>query len=72
MLSSDFCDYNDAYIVVKGIITVEGTNANNRTDKMLASNNDVPFRSCISKINNTFTGNAEDLYVVMPMYNLLQ
>ena len=24
-------------------------------------------RSCISKINNTFIGNAEDLYIVMSM-----
>ena len=26
MLRSDLCDYNDAHIVVKGIITVEGDN----------------------------------------------
>ena len=26
MLRSDLCDYNDAYIVVKGTITVEGEN----------------------------------------------
>ena len=31
MLRSDLCDYNDAYIVVKGDITVEG--ANNRDKK---------------------------------------
>ena len=29
-------------------------------------------RSCISKGNNTFIGNAEDLDIVMPMYNLLE
>ena len=29
MLRSDFCDYSDANIAVKGTITVEGTNANN-------------------------------------------
>ena len=29
MLRSDLYDYSDAYIVVKSITTVEGTNANN-------------------------------------------
>ena len=60
---------SDAYFVVKGTITVEGTNANNRTDKMLAFKNNDPFRSCILKINNTFTDNAEDLHIVILMYN---
>ena len=30
------------------------------------------FRLCISKNNNTFIDNAEDLAIVMPMYNLLE
>ena len=33
--------------------------------------NNVPFRSCISKINNAFIDNAEDLDIVMPMCKLL-
>ena len=52
------------HIVVKGTITVEGDNY----DKKAFSNNS-PFRSCISKINNTFIDNAEDLNIVMPMYS---
>ena len=72
MLRSDLCDYSDAYIVVKGIISVRGTNANNRINKKLTFKNNAPFRSCISKINNTFIDNAEDLDIVMPMYNLLE
>ena len=32
--------------------------------------NDAPFRSCIPKIYKTLIGNAEDLNIVMPMYNL--
>ena len=36
MLGSDLCDYSDVYIVVKGTITDDSTNANNKTDKMLA------------------------------------
>ena len=34
--------------------------------------NNAPFRSCISKINSTLIDNAEDLDIVMPMYNLLK
>ena len=68
-LGSNLCNYNDAYIGVKEIITIAGTSANNRTNKMLTFKNNVPFRSCILKINNTFIGSAEDLDIV-PMYNL--
>ena len=72
MLRSDLCDYSDTYIVVKGRITVEGTINANRRNKMLAFKNNAPFRSCISKINNTFTVNAENLDIAMPMYNRLE
>ena len=34
--------------------------------------NNAPFRSCISKVNNTFIDNAEDLDIVTSMYNLLE
>ena len=37
----------------------------------LASKNNAPFISCISKINGVLLENAEDLDIVMPMYNLL-
>ena len=32
----------------------------------------APFISCISKINGELAENAEDLHIVMPMYNLLE
>ena len=41
-------------------------------DKKLTFKNNAPFVSCISKINNTLVNNAEDLDIVMPMYNLLE
>ena len=70
MLESDLCDYSDAYITIKRIITV--THPNNAAyDKKLAFKSNAPFISCISKINNTLTDNAEDLDIVMPMYNLI-
>ena len=71
MLRSDLCNYSDAYIVVKGSITV--TNLNSVLyDKKLAFKSNAPFTSCISKINNTLIDNAEDLDIAMPMYNLLE
>ena len=75
MLRSDLCDYSDAYIVVKGDITVSaGDEAHNRDRKSrsLAFKNNTPFTSCISKINSVLIENSEDLDIVMPMYNLLQ
>ena len=71
MLRSDLCDFSDAYIVVKGDITV--TNPNNaKRNKAVAFKNNAPFINCISKINGVKNDNAEDLDVVMPMYNLLE
>ena len=72
MLRSDLCDYSNAYIVMKGRISVRGNNANNRENKKLTFKNNAPFRSCISQINNTFIDNAEDLDSVMSTYNLLE
>ena len=72
MLRSDLCDYSDAYMVVKGIISVTGTGNANRRNKNLSFNNNALFRSCISKINSTLITSAEDLDIIMPMYNLLE
>ena len=72
MLRSDLCDYSDAYIVVKGDITLESDNDANKRNKNLAFKNNAPFINCISNINGVKIDKAEDLDVVMPMYNLLQ
>ena len=53
-------------------ISVRGTNNANTGNKKLTFKNNSSFRSCILKINNTFIDNAEDLDVIMPMYNLLE
>ena len=71
MLRSDLCDFSDAYIVVKGTITVvEPENA--KRNKAVAFKNNAPFINCISKINGIQIDNVEDLDVAMPMYNLLE
>ena len=72
MLRSDLCDYSDAYVWVKGKITVTNPNDNANFNKELTLKNNAPFISCISKINGELVQNAEDLDIVMPMYNLLE
>ena len=75
ILRSDLCDYSDAYIAVKGDITFTKTSKRGIIDirnRFLAFKNHAPFTNCISKINNVLIGNAEDLDIVMPMYNFLE
>ena len=71
MLRSDLCDFSDAYIVVKGTITVVRPN-NAKRNKSVAFKNNAPFINHISKIYGVKFDNAEDLDVVMSMYNLLK
>ena len=76
MLRSSLCGYSDAYILVKGNIALNnnagaGASANN-IDKKVIFKNCAPFTNCISKINNTQIDNAEYIYIVIPMYNLIE
>ena len=76
MLKSSLCDYSDAYVLVKGTITVNniaaaGAAANN-TNKKVIFKNCVPFTNCISEINNTQIDNAKDIDIVIPIYNLIE
>ena len=71
MQRSELCDFSDAYIVVKGIITVtESENA--KGNKSVAFKYNASFINCISKTNGIQIAIAEDLVVVMPTYNLLE
>ena len=72
MLRSGLCDFNDAYNFVKGDITLESDNDANKRNKNLAFKNNAPFINCFSKINVVKIDNAEDLDVVIPIYNLLE
>ena len=70
LLRSDLCDFNDAYIVVKGTITLTKTDGRGFIDirnRFLPFKNNAPFTNWISKINNVLFDNAEDLDVVMSM-----
>ena len=76
MLRSSLCHYSDAYILVKGNITVNNTAADgaaaNNTNKKVIFKNCAPYTNCISKINITQKDNAEYIDIVMPMYNLIE
>ena len=76
MLRSNLCDYSDAYILVNGTITVmaaEGANnIREKRNKLLILKNNAPFVSCITRINSELIEDADDLDIVMPMYNLLE
>ena len=73
MTRSCFCDYSDAYRVVKGTITVPNTAGDgaavDNTNKKVVFKNFAPFTSCITEINKTQVDNAENIDIVMPMYN---
>ena len=72
MLRSDLCDYVDAYISVSGTITVAGNHPRDRQNKPVILKNNAPIVSCITRINNELIEDADDLDIVIPMYNLLE
>ena len=76
MLRSSLCDYSDAYILVKGNISVNNIAAAdagaNNTNKKVIFKNCAAFTKCISRINNTDIDNAQDIDIIMPMYNLIE
>ena len=77
MLNASLCDYSDAYILVERRTTVVGQGADDaaiaadRNDKEVVFKNCAPFIKSISKINNAEVDNAEDLHIVMSIYNSL-
>ena len=78
MLRSNLCDYAEAYVLVKGTITITGAGNDDPTkqpgerDKSVTFKNCAPFTKCISRINNTGIDNAKDIDIVMAMYNLIE
>ena len=76
MLKSSLCDYSDAYILIKGNISVNNTAAAgaavNNTNKKVIFKNSAPFTNFISEINNRQIDNAKDIDIVMPMYNFIE
>ena len=56
MTMSDLCDYVEAYVLVKGTISVAGAGAARAV--AVTFKNCAPFTICISEINNTQVDNA--------------
>ena len=68
VLKPNLSDYAEAYILVDG--TIRATNAVNTT--RLALKNCAPFTKCNLEINDEHVDTAENLNIVMPMYNLIE
>ena len=64
MLWSSLCDFGDAYIAVKGTITLK------KAENFFAFKSNSPFTKCISKINNVLIKNVEDLDIVI-LYGII-
>ena len=78
ILRSSLCDYGDAYILVKGKITITGAGADaaarqaDERDKGVTFKNCASFIICKTKINNIEIDNVKDIDIVMPMYSLIE
>ena len=78
MVRFSLCDYADAYILVKGTITITGSGDDDaarqadESSKGVIFKNCAPFTKCISKINDTEIDNIQDIDIVTPMYNLIE
>ena len=67
MLKSGLGDHSDAYILVKGTISV----ANKKCIEVIFKSC-APLTDWITEINNTQIDNAKDTDVAMPTYNSVQ
>ena len=65
-------DFNDPNNTEANATATNTENNNVFGEKKLVFKNNAPFMNCVSKINGVQIDNAEDLDVVMPMYNLLE
>ena len=77
MLKSSLCNYSDVYMLIKGIITTAGAEADVTArhidrKKQVTFKNCAPFTDFLSKINNIPIDVAKDLDVVTPIYNLIE
>ena len=87
MLRPNLCDYADAYILVKGTVTITGyarpaagrieaqllaARQADERNKGVTFKNCAPFTKCISTIYNAHVDNAQDIDIVIAMYNLIE
>ena len=78
MLNSSLCDYGDAYIPVKGTITITKAVDDAAARQAYERNKGVmfkicaPFSNCKSEKNNTEIDNAKNIDIVMLMHVLIE
>ena len=78
MLKSSLCDYSDAYILAKRRISIIEAGADAAARQADGQNKGVMFKNCApfinskSGINNTEIDHANNIDIVMPMYNLIE
>ena len=68
VIKPNLCDYTDAYILVTRDIKVEDVAAVTN----VAFKNCAPFTRCVTLINDEHVETAENLDIIMSMYNLLE
>ena len=76
MLKSGLCDYNHAYILVKGTIsfanTAAGDDGANIANIILIPKTYAPFTDCRREIDNTQINNTKNVDIVIPVYKLIE
>ena len=72
ILKPNLYDYAEAYILFDGIIRAVAANAAGAAAVRLALKNCAPFTKCNLEINDKHIDTAENLDIVMPMYNLIE
>ena len=68
VIKPNLCDYSDAYILVTGDIKVASVAANTN----VAFKNCPPFTRCVTHINDEHVQTAENLDIIMSIYNLIE
>ena len=68
VIKPNLCYYSDAYILKTGDIAV--VNGNQKTS--IAFKNCTPFTRCVTHLNDEHVERAENLDIIMNMYNLLE
>ena len=68
VIKPNLFDYSDVYIIVTGDIKIAAVAANTN----VAFKNCAPFTRCVTHINDEHVETAENLDIIMPMYNLIE
>ena len=68
VIKANLCDYSDPYILVTGNITAAGHDTNTKA----AFKSFAPFTRCVTQVNDEHAEAAENLGIIMSMYNLIE